>query len=127
MRTEILSAKRSAKRSYRVRSKLRRQRETGNGRLRLSVHRSNLHIEVQLINDETGTTLVAASSKEKGLREQFKNGGSVKVAEQVGQLVAQRASEKGLTENVVFDRGSFLYHGRIKALADAARAAGMKF
>jgi large subunit ribosomal protein L18 len=86
------------------------------------VFRSNTHIYAQVIDDEKGVTLVSASSIELKL----KNGSNIEAAKQVGALVAKRASEKKI-ENVVFDRGGYLYHGRVKALAEAARAAGLKF
>jgi large subunit ribosomal protein L18 len=91
-------------------------------RPRLAVFRSLKHIYAQVIDDRSGRTLVSASSTEKGASD----GGNVAGAKAIGQLVAQRAKEKGI-EAVVFDRGGFLYHGRIKALADAAREAGLQF
>jgi large subunit ribosomal protein L18 len=96
----------------------------GAGRPRLSVHRSSKHIYAQVIDDVKGVTLAAASSLEKDNRS--KTGANVDAAKQVGKLVAQRAIEKGVKE-VVFDRGAYLYHGRIKALGDAAREGGLKF
>jgi len=96
------------------------------GRPRLSVHRSSKHIYAQIIDDLKGGTVAAASSLEKTLREAGKTGANVDAAKAVGKLVAQRAVEKGVT-SVVFDRGRYLYHGRVKALADAAREAGLKF
>jgi|SRR5579884_1091118 len=94
-------------------------------RPRLAVHRSLRHIAVQLVDDERGHTLAAASTVEKDLRP--KNGGlSVAAAELVGRAIADRAREQGI-EQVVFDRGGYLYHGRVRALADAARAAGLRF
>jgi len=98
----------------------------GGGRPRLSVFRSSKHIYAQVIDDQKGGTLVAASSIEKTLREAGKSGANVDAAKAVGKLVAQRAVEKGVT-SVVFDRGRYLYHGRVKALGDAAREAGLKF
>ena len=93
-------------------------------RPRLNVFRSSKHIYAQIINDETGKTLVSASSldKEAGLEK----GTDIAAAKKVGELVAKRAIEQGLKE-VVFDRGGYLYHGRVKALADAAREAGLTF
>lgn len=91
-------------------------------RPRLNVFRSNKQIYAQVINDENGTTLCSASSLElEGI-----NGGNVEAAKQVGELVAKRALEMKISQ-VVFDRGGYLYHGRIKALAEAARAAGLEF
>jgi large subunit ribosomal protein L18 len=92
-------------------------------RPRLAVFRSVKHIYVQLIDDQGGRTLVSASSNEKGASV---NGGNVAGAKEIGKLVAQRAQEKGV-KSVVFDRGGYLYHGRVKALADAAREAGLEF
>ena len=96
------------------------------GRARLSVFRSSKHIYAQVIDDNKGETLVAASSIEKDMRGSLKTGANVEAAKAVGKLVAQRAKEKGI-DTVVFDRGAYLYHGRIKALADAAREGGLKF
>ena len=93
-------------------------------RPRLAVYRSNKHIVAQIIDDEKQITLVAASSKENGNR--IAEGGNIKGAALVGELIAKRALEAGIT-TVVFDRGGYLYHGRVKALADAAREAGLKF
>ena len=97
-----------------------------NGRVRLSVFRSSKHIYAQVIDDVKGVTLAAASSLEKDMRGSLKTGANVDAAKSVGKLVAQRAIEKGV-KDVVFDRGSYLYHGRIKALADAAREGGLSF
>jgi large subunit ribosomal protein L18 len=91
---------------------------------RLNVFRSNAHIYAQLIDDVAGVTLVSASSIDQELK--LKNGSNVEAATQVGTLVAKRALEKNI-ETVVFDRGGYIYHGRVKALAEAARAAGLKF
>ena len=96
------------------------------GRTRLSVFRSSKHIHAQLIDDAKGVTLVAASSLEKTMRESAKTGANIAAAKAVGKLIAERAKEKGI-KNVVFDRGGYLYHGRIKALADAAREGGLNF
>lgn len=93
-------------------------------RPRLAVFRSNKNIEAQIIDDTKGITLVSASSYEKGNK--FENGSNIEAAKLVGKAIAERAAEKGITE-VVFDRGGFLYHGRVAALADAAREAGLKF
>jgi large subunit ribosomal protein L18 len=96
------------------------------GRARLSVFRSSKNIYAQVIDDNKGVTLAAASSLEKDMRGTLKTGANVDAAKAVGKLVAQRALEKGIKE-VVFDRGGYRYHGRIKALADAAREGGIKF
>ncbi len=106
----------------RIRKKLRGTPE----RPRLAVFRSQGHIYAQVIDDDAGRTLCAASSLDKDLRAKAKRGGNVASAKEVGSLIASRAREKGVAA-VVFDRGGFLYHGRIKALADAAREAGLKF
>ncbi len=97
-----------------------------NGRMRLTVHRSSKHIYAQVIDDTKGVTLASASSLEKAQRESGKTGADIEAAKIVGKLVAERASEKGV-KNVVFDRGGYMYHGRIKALADAAREGGLSF
>lgn len=110
------------KRHLRVRNKL----EGTTVRPRLNVFRSTKHIYAQLIDDSTGVTLVSASTLDPELKGSIDNGGNVDAAVKVGEVVAKRATEKGYTE-VVFDRGGYLYHGRIKALADAAREAGLKF
>jgi large subunit ribosomal protein L18 len=91
---------------------------------RLAVFRSLKNIYAQIIDDETGRTLAAAGSKDKGFT--LKHGGNVSAAAVIGKTIAERAKEKGVTK-VAFDRGGFRYHGRIKALADAAREAGLKF
>ena len=95
-------------------------------RPRLAVYRSLNHIYAQAIDDSTGATVASASSVDKEIRKALKVGGNIAAAKSVGQAIAQRLKDKGLTE-VVFDRGGYLYHGRIKALADAAREAGLKF
>jgi len=94
------------------------------GRARLSVHRSSMHIYAQVIDDEKGVTLASASTMEKDLR--GKSGANIEAAKKVGKLLAERAAAKGV-KDVVFDRGRYLFHGRIKALADAAREGGLKF
>ncbi len=91
---------------------------------RLNVFRSNAHIYAQVIDDVTGTTLVAASSKDKDLNISY--GGNIEAAKTVGEAVAKRALEKGI-ETVVFDRGGYIYHGRVAAVAAGAREAGLKF
>ena len=91
---------------------------------RLSVFRSNANISAQLIDDINGVTIVSASSSDKDLK--ITNGGNVEAAKLVGELVAKRALDKGITE-VVFDRGGYVYHGRVQTLAESAREAGLKF
>ena len=108
------------RRAQRVRTRLRK---LANGRPRLSVFRSSKNIYAQVIDDERGVTLAAASSLEG---EEKQKGSDREAAARVGALVAQRALEKGV-KDVVFDRGGYLYHGRVKALADAAREAGLNF
>ncbi|HJV47047.1 MAG TPA: 50S ribosomal protein L18 [Bacillota bacterium] len=110
------------KRHLRVRNKL----EGTTIRPRLNVFRSSKHIYAQVIDDAQGVTLASASSLDAELKDGITNGGNVDAAKKVGELVAKRALEKGLSE-VVFDRGGYLYHGRIQALADGAREAGLKF
>ena len=95
-------------------------------RLRLSVFRSSKHIYAQVIDDVKGQTVAAASSLEKDLRGNLKTGANVNAAKAVGKLVAERLLAKGI-KDVVFDRGQYLYHGRVKALADAARESGLSF
>lgn len=95
-------------------------------RPRLCVYRSNAHIYAQLIDDLNNKTLVFASSLAKDIKGKVKNGGNAEAAEIVGKLIAERSMKAGIKE-VVFDRGGYLYHGRVKALADAARKQGLKF
>lgn len=111
------------RRQMRNRAQIRRK---ANGRPRLSVFRSSKHIYAQVIDDTAGRTLVAASSLDSDLKSRIKTGADKSAAEQVGKLVAERAKAAGL-EEVVFDRGGYIYHGRVKALAEAAREAGLKF
>ena len=114
---------RTARRTASVRRKVKL---AAHGRKRLSVFRSSEHIYAQVIDDDKGVTLASASSIEKTLRESQKTGADIAAAKAVGKLIAERAKEKGITE-VVFDRGRYIYHGRIKALADAAREGGLSF
>ena len=113
----------NARRQVRVRNAVKR---AANGRPRLSVYRSSKHIYAQVIDDVKGETLAAASSMEKSLRDGKKTGANIEAAAAVGKLVAERAVKGGIKE-VVFDRGQYLYHGRVKALADAAREGGLSF
>jgi large subunit ribosomal protein L18 len=111
----------------RRRARVRRGIKAGAaGRARLSVHRSGKHIYAQVIDDGKGATVAAASSLEKSLRESLKTGADVAAAKAVGKLVAERAVAQGI-KDVVFDRGRYLFHGRVKALADAAREGGLNF
>ncbi len=98
----------------------------GKGRNRLSVFRSCKHISCQVIDDEKGTTLAAASTLDKDLRASLKSGADKAAASAVGKLIAERAKSAGVTE-VIFDRGGYIFQGRVKALADAAREAGLSF
>ena len=111
------------RRKQRVRTKLRK---VAKGRVRLSIHRTGKHMYAQLIDDEQGKTLAAASTAEKDVRSKVKNGATVEGAKTVGELIAKRAKEAKV-DNIVFDRGQFIFHGRVKALAEAAREAGLKF
>src|SRR4051794_25742737 len=108
-------------------SRVRRQlKKVANGRPRLSVHRSSKNIYAQVIDDVAGKTLASASTLDTGLRTSLKTGADTAAATAVGKLVAERAAAAGV-KDVVFDRGSFIYHGRVKALADAAREGGLNF
>jgi large subunit ribosomal protein L18 len=106
----------------RIHARIRRKLAGTGERPRLSVHRSLNHIYAQVIDDQTGETLVSAST----LSLKTKTGGNVAAAKEIGKAIAERAVEKGV-KKVVFDRGGYLYHGRVKALADAAREAGLEF
>lgn len=107
----------------RIHTRIRRKVAGTQVRPRLAVFRSLKHMTVQIIDDAAGHTLVAASSSEKKVGA---TGGNITGAKEIGKLIADRAKEKGI-KAVVFDRGGYLYHGRVKALADAARAAGLEF
>jgi large subunit ribosomal protein L18 len=109
------------RRIFRVRAAVR---AASHGRVRLSIFRSSKHIYAQVIDDIEGKTLAAASSRDKDLK--LKTGGDVTAATEVGKLLAQRAVSAGV-KDVVFDRGRYLYHGRVKALADGAREGGLNF
>ena len=111
------------RRRLRVRRNLRR---VGNNRPRLSVFRSSKHIYAQVIDDVNGRTVAAASSLDRGLKTSLKTGADITAAGAVGKLIAERAIAAGV-EKVVFDRGAYLFHGRVKALADAAREGGLDF
>ena len=115
--------KATLRRKARVRTALRR---LGGGKPRLSVFRSSQHIYAQVIDDTRGHTVAAASSLDKDLRARLRSGADAAAAAEVGRLVAERAKAAGV-DRVVFDRGAYLYHGRVKALADAAREGGLQF
>lgn len=95
-------------------------------RPRLCVHRSSRHVRAQIVDDQNGATIVSASSLDKEVRNVIKGGGNIAAAKVVGKIIAERAKAKGI-EQVVFDRGGYQYHGRVQALAEAAREAGLKF
>jgi large subunit ribosomal protein L18 len=117
----------ATKQIVRRKARVRRSIKAAAGlRPRLSVFRSSKHIYAQVIDDKAGATVASASTMEKDLRGSLKTGADIGAAKAVGKLVAERAAAKGVKE-VVFDRGSYLYHGRIKALADAAREGGLSF
>ena len=108
-----------------IHDRIRKKMQGSAERPRLNVYRSLNHIYVQVIDDLNGTTLVSASSAE-GKKEDRRTGGNVAAAKNVGKIIAERAKAKGVSK-VVFDRGGYIYHGRVKALADAAREAGLQF
>ncbi|HEX4825755.1 MAG TPA: 50S ribosomal protein L18 [Candidatus Polarisedimenticolaceae bacterium] len=110
----------------RIRYRIRKRLAGTGARPRLAIFRSDKHIYAQAIDDAGGTTLAAASTLDKDVKGRVKRGGNVDAAKAVGTSIAGKLKEKGI-EVVVFDRGGYLYHGRIKALADAAREAGLKF
>jgi large subunit ribosomal protein L18 len=111
------------RRKERMRRKLK---AVSGGRPRLSVYRSNMHIYAQIIDDKTGKTLAAASTNEKETATSAKNGANVDAAKVVGKLIAERGLSAGV-KTAVFDRAGYIYHGRVKALADAARENGLQF
>ena len=113
-------------RRERIKLRLRKRISGTTARPRLSVFRSVTHIYAQVIDDRKGETLVSASSVEKDMRGGLKTGADIEAAKVVGKLLAERAASKGITD-LVFDRGSYRFHGRVKALADAAREGGLKF
>jgi large subunit ribosomal protein L18 len=106
----------------RIRSRIRGREQAP----RLNVFKSLNHIYAQVVDDERGSTLVSASTRDKEVRKTLKSGGNVAAAKQVGKALAERARAAGINR-VVFDRGGYMYHGRVKALADAAREGGLKF
>lgn len=119
----LTSREKHMRRTQRNRTKLRKSAE---GKLRLSVARSGRNISAQVIDDEKGITLAAASTLEADVRKGLKSTSDTVAAAKVGTLVAERAKKAGI-EDVVFDRGGFMFHGRVKALAEAARQGGLKF
>lgn len=121
MKLQTRITKQRERRRYHVRNRIRAA-----GRLRLSVFRSNKHISAQIIDDEAGRTLVAASTMEKDLGGTGNNHGNVEAAARIGKILGERALAAGIKQ-VGFDRGAYKYHGRVKALAEAAREAGLEF
>jgi large subunit ribosomal protein L18 len=119
----MASKESTQRRAARVRRQLK---AVSNGRPRLSVHRTSKNIYVQVIDDAQGRTLAAASTLEKEFRASKKTGADTAAAAEVGKLIAERAVKAGV-KDVIFDRGAFIYHGRVKALAEAAREAGLSF
>ena len=117
----MIHAKGKDRRSRKIRAKISLQ-----GATRLSVHRTNQHIYAQIIDPTGSKVLASASTLEHDIAKSLENGGNITAANLVGTRIAQKALEKGI-DTVAFDRSGFLYHGRIKALADAARAGGLKF
>ena len=118
-----ISLKGATRRKARVRKAIKAR---AFGRPRLSVFRSDKNIYAQIIDDSTGRTLAAASTLDKDVQDKVKNGGTAEAAAAIGKLIAERGKTAKVTE-VVFDRGAYIYHGRVKALADAAREGGLQF
>ena len=118
-----ISAKGADRRKARVRKALKAR---AFGRPRLSVFRTDKNIYAQIIDDSTGRTLAAASTLDKDVKAKVTNGATAEAAAAIGKLIAERGSKAGVAE-VVFDRGAYIYHGRVKALADAAREGGLQF
>ena len=122
-----MESKMDRNRMRRGRKKRYRRKVAGAAdRLRLAVYRSLNHIYVQAIDDSNGITVASASSLDKEIRKELRNGGNIAAARHVGEAIAKRLKEKGL-EQVVFDRGGYLFHGRVKALAEAVREHGLRF
>jgi large subunit ribosomal protein L18 len=120
--------RRLSREAHRQRIHVRMRKKVGGTpeRPRLCVHRSSRHIRVQVVDDQTGRTIASASSLDPDVRALLKGGGNIAASKVVGKVIAQRAREKGV-EKVVFDRGGYQYHGRVQAVAEAAREAGLKF
>ena len=110
----------------RIHKRIRRRISGSSNRPRLCVYRSSKYMYAQIVDDTKGTTLAAASTADKDIRGDLKQGGNIQASKLVGKAIAERAKAKGI-ETVVFDRGGYLYHGRIKAVAEAARESGLKF
>ncbi len=122
----MITATDRASERQRIHQRIRRKISGSSERPRLCVFRSLNHIYAQIIDDRSGKTIVAASTTEKALRRDAPKAGNIQAAGLIGKAIAQRAKDKGI-EAVVFDRGGYIYHGRVKALAEAAREAGLKF
>ena len=110
-------------RKTRTREKIKR---SANGRYRLSVFKSSNNIYAQIIDDNKGTTLLSSSTLDKSVKSKFKNTGNKEAAGEIGKILAEKAKQKGI-KKVIFDRGKYIYHGRIKVLAESARKAGLEF
>ena len=110
-------------RQTRIREKIKK---SANGRYRLSVFRSSKNIYAQIIDDDKGKTLLSSSTLDKKIKSKFKNTGNKEAASEIGKILAEKAKQKGI-KKVILDRGKYLYHGRIKALADSARKGGLEF
>ncbi len=122
MKKQKIINKQRWRRANRVRNKVRGDADSP----RLSVRRSNKHIYVQLINDDAGVTVASANTREKALAGEISHGGNCQAAKRIGQLIAERAKELGVSK-IRFDRGAYRYHGRVAELADAAREGGLEF
>ncbi len=123
-----ISVRRLSREAHRQRIHMRMRKRIGGTaeRPRLCVHRSTRHIRAQVIDDASARTIASASSLDKDVRSQIRGGGNIAASKVVGKIIAERARAKGI-ENVLFDRGGYQYHGRVQALAEAAREAGLKF
>ncbi|MBH71418.1 MAG: 50S ribosomal protein L18 [Alphaproteobacteria bacterium MarineAlpha6_Bin6] len=119
----MTTKKNSLLRQRRVRDRLKK---ASKGRYRLSIFRSSKNIYAQIIDDDKGKTLLSSSTLEKNIKNKFKNTGNKEAASEIGKILAEKAKEKGI-KKVIFDRGRYVYHGRVKAFADGARKAGLDF
>ena len=119
----MTTKKNSLLRQRRVRDRLKKESK---GRYRLSIFRSSKNIYAQIIDDDKGKTLLSSSTLEKNIKNKFKNTGNKEAASEIGKILAEKAKEKGI-KKVIFDRGRYVYHGRVKAFADGARKAGLDF
>ncbi len=122
----MITPKDRASERHRIHRRIREKISGSLNRPRLCVYRSLKYLYVQIVDDANGKTLVAASTAEKDVRGELKQGGNIEASKLLGKAIAQRAKAKGI-EAVVFDRGGYLYHGRIRAVAEAARESGLKF